>query len=148
MPEGLIYITDNSTGAYNPETGVWTIGDIASGETTTIWIETLVDASNVTIVNNVKVKSDTYDPDESNNHNDDSLIVVPEADLEITKSVSNTIPHKNDNIIWTITVKVFVDDIGQLTNNLTVVGPHGTNATVDCTICRRFVKWTVCNFKN
>ena len=58
----------------------------------------------MTIVNNVKVKSDTYDPDESNNHNDDSLIVVPEADLEITKSVSNTIPHKNDNIIWTITV--------------------------------------------
>ena len=104
LPEGLIYITDNSTGAYNPETGVWTIGDIASGETATIWIETLVDASNVTIVNNVKVKSDTYDPDESNNHNDDSLIVVPEADLEITKSVSNTIPHKNDNIIWTITV--------------------------------------------
>ena len=34
----------------------------------------------------------------------------------------------------TITVRVKVNDLGSLTNNLTIIGPRGTEATVNCTI--------------
>ena len=105
LPDGLIYVSDDSDGAYDNESAVWTIGDLPVGETVTLTIKTLVNASNTTITKEVSVSSDTYDPDLSNNKDNSSVDVIPEADLEIIKVVSNQSPHKNDKITWTIIVK-------------------------------------------
>ncbi|WP_407409737.1 CARDB domain-containing protein, partial [Methanobrevibacter sp.] len=105
LPDGLIYVSDDSNGTYDNESAVWTIGDLPVGETVTLTIRSLVNASNVTITKDVSVKSDTYDPNLSNNYDNSSVDVIPEADLEIIKVVSNDAPHKGDKITWTIIVK-------------------------------------------
>ena len=104
LPEGLVYVSDDSNGTYDNETAVWTIGDLPVGETVTLTIKTIANTTNATIYRNVSVSSDTYDPDLSNNKDDSSVNVVAEADLEIIKFVSNTAPHKGDKITWTIIV--------------------------------------------
>ena len=104
LPDGVTYVSDNVSGAYDPDTGIWTIGTIASGDSRTIIIETVVTKSNITITNEVNVSSDTLDLVEENNYDNSSIDVEPEADLEVTVVVSNSTPHKGDNITWTITV--------------------------------------------
>ena len=38
LPTGLVYVSDNSGSAYNPQTGAWTVGDLAAGANKTIKI--------------------------------------------------------------------------------------------------------------
>ncbi|WP_407413763.1 DUF11 domain-containing protein, partial [Methanobrevibacter sp.] len=104
LPEGLIYISDDSHGAYDNETGRWTIGDLPVGETVTITITTVVNATNTTITSDVNVSSDTYDPNMNNNKDNSSITVLPEADLEVEVLVSNATPNLNDKITWTVIV--------------------------------------------
>ena len=44
----MIYVSDDSNGTYDNETGIWTIGDLPVGETVTLTIKTIVNTSNVT----------------------------------------------------------------------------------------------------
>ena len=104
LPEGLIYVSDDSDGDYDKNTGIWTVGDLANGESRYLTIVTQVCLSNITITNPVNVTSDTYDVNESNNKDNSSVYVEPEADLEVSKLVSNAAPHKNDRITWSIIV--------------------------------------------
>lgn len=103
LPEGLIWIADDSNGAYNPETGIWTIGELAVGESITL---TIISVANKTgnITNVANVSGDEYDFNESNNEDNESVFVNPSADLEIIKEVSNTNPKFGDKIVWTLTV--------------------------------------------
>lgn len=75
LPAGLAYVSDDGGGAYNPGTGVWTIGDLLPAGSATLNITATVMASG-TIVNLAVVSSDTPDPDPDNNE-DDAIIVVP-----------------------------------------------------------------------
>jgi uncharacterized repeat protein (TIGR01451 family) len=43
LPAGLTYVSDNAGGAYNPATGVWTIGDLAVGASTSMEFVVTVD---------------------------------------------------------------------------------------------------------
>ncbi len=43
LPAGLTYVSDNAAGAYNPATGVWTIGNLAVGETVSMSFDVTVD---------------------------------------------------------------------------------------------------------
>ena len=104
MPEGVIFVSDDSHGSFDPETGIWSIGNLTNGDSITLTIVTTVNTTNGTIVNPVNVSSDTYDPVLSNNHDDSSVQIPPEADLEVIKLVSNDAPHKGDLVTWTITV--------------------------------------------
>ena len=104
LPDGLIYVSDDSKGAYDNENAIWTIGDLPVGDTVTLTIKTKVNTSNATITKDVSVSSDTYDPNLSNNKDNSSVDVVPEADLEIIKLVSDDTPFKGDVITWTIIV--------------------------------------------
>ena len=104
LPKTLIFIS--SDGNYNPETGIWTIDYLASGETRVLTIITKINTTGMVIVNNVTAESGVYDPDMSNNKASNNTTVVENtlADLEIVKKVSNSNPHKGDIITWTITV--------------------------------------------
>ena len=105
LPADLIYLSDDSLNNYDPESGIWTIGDLASGESITINIETLVDTTNKTIINLADVTSDTYDVNETNNHCNNSTTVPPEADLVLTIEPDVTEVTVGDTVIYTITVK-------------------------------------------
>ena len=104
LPDTLIFIS--ADGNYNPQTGIWTIDYLASGETRVLTIVTKVNTTGMVIVNNVTATSGVYDPDMSNNKATNKTTVITEtlADLVVVKVVSNKNPHKGDIITWTITV--------------------------------------------
>ena len=104
LPAGVKYVSDDSNGTYDPETGVWNVGNLTSGASVTLHIVTIIDDSSLNITNPVNVTSDTYDPNETNNNDKSSVSVVGEADLEIAKMVSNSAPHKGEKITWKIVV--------------------------------------------
>ena len=104
LPNGLIYVSDDSNGDYNPETGIWTVQKLANGESRTLIIQTLVNITNATIKNVAVGTSDTYDPDESNNNGTNKTNVSPESDLEVIKIVSNKTVSNGDIVTWTIII--------------------------------------------
>lgn len=70
----------------------------------TLVITTKVDVTDKNLTNVVNVTSDTYDPNMTNNVAENTTVILPEADLEVTKVVSNASAHKGDWVTWTITV--------------------------------------------
>ena len=106
LPSGLVWISDNSNGAYNPSTGIWTIGKLPVNNKVTLLITTLVNVSGQNITNVAEVTTDTNDTNESNNKDNDTIEVPKDAsaDLEVIKFVSNKNPRFGDIITWTVTV--------------------------------------------
>ena len=132
LPDGLVYLSDDSFGEYNSTTGVWKIGDLAHNEDAIIVIRTLVNITNATITNVAVVKSDTYDPNETNNEDNDTITVGPYADLAIEKIVSKHGPKMGEIITWTIRVTnngpvlpdglKFIKSDGNYANNVWRIG--------------------------
>ena len=78
VADGLAFVYSTAdVGAYDPDTGVWTIGDLAVGDTATLMITARLfggdddddgdDDDCVTITNTAEVSSELDDPDLSNN---------------------------------------------------------------------------------
>ena len=77
MPKGLELLGEEvSKGTYDPETGIWTIGDLAPGEEVTLILNTRALVSGKVIVE-ASVISDTYDSDLSNNNDSAEVEVLP-----------------------------------------------------------------------
>ncbi len=88
------------------------------------------------------MESDTHDPNETNNKDNDTITVNSHADLTIDKTVSPHYPKAGETVTWTITVtnngpdtavNAFVRDIlpaglefiesdGNYTNNIWYIG--------------------------
>jgi len=91
-------------GLYDASQGIWSIGDMAKGDSIKLIITTIVKISNGTITNIAVVNSTTSDNNTDNNKANNTTVVGENADLVIIKVVSNKNPHKGDTITWTITV--------------------------------------------
>ena len=79
LPVGVTYVSDDSSGAYDPFTGVWNVGGLLSGEIATLNITATVDAgtAGTTITNAVEVTtSDQPDPDTTNNRDTADITVA------------------------------------------------------------------------
>ena len=103
---------------YNPDTGLWTIGDLNVLEyaTLTIWVKAKLNGtvSNIVIVNSTESESN---PDD-NNASSVNITVLPVVDLSIIK-------YSN------VTGLVFVNDYVNFTINVTNNGPsNATNVNV------------------
>ncbi|MCQ2971268.1 MAG: hypothetical protein MJ226_06775 [archaeon] len=110
LPEGLIWVNDDSNGAYNPKTGVLTIGSLKVGETIVLNIMTKVNATGK-IVNKANVTGNEYDINLDNNHDEKEINVPLTVDLAIIKNVNVTNPNYGDSVIWTLTVSNFGPDV-------------------------------------
>ena len=112
LPTGYAYVSDNSGGAYVAGTGIWTVPNIASGNSESIQITVTVLATG--LYNNAAevTASDNFDPDSTPNNNDvneddQEMVVVtpvPVSDLSLVKSVSNLNPTTGDVVTFTLTV--------------------------------------------
>ena len=81
IPAGLIYV--GSDGNYDVNTHIWTIGDLAVGNTVVLNIRTIVNISNTNILNVATVNSSTYDPNKTNNNaSNDTEALVPGFDVQ------------------------------------------------------------------
>ena len=103
LPNGLIYVSDDSNGKYDNSKGIWTIDDLANGAKATLKIRTVVNRIG-TIINTATVNSTTPDYNESNNKGENDTKVEPFADLELIKKVNIKKVKVGDKVIWTITV--------------------------------------------
>ncbi len=110
LPAGLSYVS-HSGGTYTTNNGLWTIGDLAVGSTTTLQVTADVIAAGV-FTNIAQVNdSDQYDPDSTPDNDDpneddqdDAVIRTPQADLELVKSVDDSTPNVTENVTFTIVV--------------------------------------------
>jgi len=111
LPAGLTYVT-NSPGVYTASNGIWTIGNLAVGSSTTLRITATVTTS-VLVTNIAQVwTADQFDPNSTPGNNnpaeDDQgyalVNVGSAADLSLTETVNNAAPDLGSNITFTITV--------------------------------------------
>ena len=104
LPYGVVYVSDDSKGAYNHKTGIWKLGNLAIGETRTLKIKTKVTTTNITITNFANVSSDTPDPNETNNRANNTTVVPPVADLILIKDVNKDKVKVGDKVVFSIVV--------------------------------------------
>lgn len=72
LPAGFDFISSSGAGSYNPGTGIWSVPDIAAGQTRTMTITGTVTASVGTTVNNTAeiIASSAPDPDSTPDNGD------------------------------------------------------------------------------
>jgi LPXTG-site transpeptidase (sortase) family protein len=103
LPAGLIFVSAApSAGSYNSGTGVWNIGALANSANATLAITATVSTTGAITNTATKTAEDQPDPNPGNNSASASLNAVA-ADIAITKTVSNSLPNQNTNVVFTIT---------------------------------------------
>ncbi|WP_405292449.1 hypothetical protein, partial [Algibacter sp. Ld11] len=72
LPSDVTFVSDNSSGAYNPVSGLWTIGDIASSGSASIEITATINsqAAGGTVTNTTSAASGDYTDDTLTNGDD------------------------------------------------------------------------------
>ncbi|MDG5469598.1 DUF11 domain-containing protein [Deltaproteobacteria bacterium IMCC39524] len=122
LPPELDYVSHTPTATnYNSATGVWDIGSLNNGSSTTLDITATVlnEDDNLEITNTAEVSATEADQDTSNNIAAID-ITVNATDLSITKTVDNNVPNEGTLITYTLTTtnnstndasNVEVDDI-------------------------------------
>jgi uncharacterized repeat protein (TIGR01451 family) len=112
LPDGLIYVSDNGAGFYDPSSGIWNVGGLDVGAHSALQITATVGVEGP-IANMAEVwASNLYDPD-SSPHNeavgeDDEDIVTLNAhgaaDLSLTKVANPAAVVKGSHTTYTIAV--------------------------------------------
>jgi uncharacterized repeat protein (TIGR01451 family) len=134
LPTGLTYVSDTAAGgAYDPATGLWTIGTLNSGDTATITISATVDASQAgMMITNVTTAAtgDQSDPSTVGDDLEEAVNVDEQANLVTVKTLasSDSTPAEGDTVTFDITVTN--DGPNDATNvSLTDLLPAGLTAT-------------------
>ncbi|MGB5512457.1 MAG: OmpA family protein, partial [Woeseiaceae bacterium] len=96
LPTGVSYVSDDSAGAYDSGTGLWTVGDLANGEVATLSITALVTVDAISqpqpITNTATAAtSDQVDPDiTTDDLSEDIFVTVVDPDLiQLVKAVGS-----------------------------------------------------------
>nr|AOR51040.1 hypothetical protein [uncultured bacterium pAX1] len=123
LPSGLDYVSHTTGMTYNSSTGIWSVGTLAPGATSTLTITVKVAADGDGTKNFAEVwQSDQFDPDSTpgngeQGEDDETSQEVLVADL----SVSQTVDIAGSNAVFTITVNNAGPDVaGVLVKNSTL----------------------------
>ena len=101
LPDGVKFIS--STGQYNPDTGVWFVGDLDANESVTLKIVVqVIKVGNIT--NNVNVTGTGHDSNLTNNNASVSVSVPDCVILDISKVANSTVIVAGENVGYTVTV--------------------------------------------
>jgi len=112
LPNGFTYVSDDAAGNYDATTGIWTIGNIPSGNNVTLNVVATVNPTG-DYTNTAEVTaSDNYDPDSTPGNGDATeddmssvkVEAIPVADLNLVKTASNMNPTTGDTVVFTLTV--------------------------------------------
>lgn len=111
LPSGFTYVSDDSGGTYNKDTGLWPAGAIANGASKTLRLTARVDPTG-TMTNWAEVWSADQSPstndrvygNSSTTEPDDDSVTVQSADLSLTKSMDNVTPTVGANVVFTVRV--------------------------------------------
>ena len=135
IPSGLVVLNDNSSGAYNNLTGIWTIGNMQAGENRILKINvTSTYAATYVIVANIT--GNESDPVPSNNVDNLTIVITPVFDLRINVTSTRYKTPVNESVIFTVTL---YNDGPCNATNITVSGLFDPSFTVSPT------SWTFAN---
>jgi large repetitive protein len=112
LPASLEFVSaSGSTGAYDPETGIWSVDRIAAKGNITLRIVTKVLESSPATNPAEIIASDQFDPDSTpgnNNPDEDdqaNVTFTPQiADLSLTKTVNTTRPNVGERVTYTLSL--------------------------------------------
>ena len=105
LPDGVVYVSDNSAGKYNPTTGVWNVGELLSNETATLTVKVrLVKVGEITNFVDVNSTQDNTNPDGAKDNVTINVKDLDKVDIKVTKSVNTTTPYLGDLVVYTITI--------------------------------------------
>ncbi|WP_407453262.1 hypothetical protein [Methanobrevibacter sp.] len=102
LPESLIFVS--ATGGYNKSSGLWQIDALNPSASVKFSIVCKVNTTGE-VINRVNVTSSEYDPDLSNNYDDEKINVALATDLEIVKSANVSNANYTDLVNWTLIIK-------------------------------------------
>jgi uncharacterized repeat protein (TIGR01451 family) len=107
LPAGVTYVSDAaSQGAYSPGSGVWSVGALANGASSTLDVTVTVDAGTAgTIVANTAALTGV-DQLDGNPYDDagSAAIDVQSADLSVQKTVDDPAPAEGSAVVYSLTV--------------------------------------------
>src|SRR5581483_7521417 len=104
LPAGLTFLGATAgQGTYGPADGIWSVGTLAAGATTTLTLTARVATSNPVVNTATVTHADQFDPNTTNNQAG-IRVVPPAADLALTKVVSNASPNVGDTLTYTVTL--------------------------------------------
>ena len=104
LPVGLSFVSAApAQGTYSSVTGIWSVGALNIGASASLLLRARVDSSNASTNTATIAAADQFDPNQANNTA--SATETPQqADLKITKTVSNANPNVGDNITYLVTL--------------------------------------------
>ena len=70
LPQGFIWVSDDSFGDYDPSTGIWSIGNLENGSSVILNITVIVNLIDEYTNTAEIITSDSFDPDSEVNNND------------------------------------------------------------------------------
>jgi uncharacterized repeat protein (TIGR01451 family) len=103
LPSGLTFDSSDAGTAYDPTTGLWTIGDLADGTSAVLNITATVVSPHPQDNTATISHADQFDPN-TNNNSASALETPQQADLVLSKVVNNSTPNVGDTIDYTITL--------------------------------------------
>jgi uncharacterized repeat protein (TIGR01451 family) len=102
LPSGLSYVSDDGGGAYDPNLGLWTVGQLAVGASATLHVKAAVTGTGE-IVDTAQIASSK--PLDPNPENDSSQVAVNAprlADLAVTASASASSVKAGTGVTFTV----------------------------------------------
>ena len=103
LPAGVTFVSATPSQAYDPATGMWTVGTVDVGSPQTLVIQATVTSPGPQTNTATITSSDQFDPVTTNDTA--SVVTVPQqADLALAKAVSDPTPNVGDTITYTVTL--------------------------------------------
>ena len=103
LPPGLTPVSVTPAPGTSYSGGVWTIGSLANGASTTL-VMMATAAQPGTLTNTATVThEDQVDSTPADDTASASVNAMPSADIQVSKSVDNNAPHVGDNVTFTVT---------------------------------------------
>src|SRR5262245_9742348 len=141
LPTGLTFLSSTATqGSYDPNTGVWTVGDFDTRTINTPLVLTItarVDSTNVPPNTATITHAAQFDPNPANN-SATSPLSPEQADVSIVKIVNDPTPNVGEVVTFTLTVSdngpstaTNVQATDLLPGGLTFVGSTASQGSYD-----------------
>ena len=104
LPAGVTFVSAApSQGAYDPATGIWTVGTVNVGSPATLVVQTTVISPSPQTNTATITHSDQFDPNTANNTA--SATQTPQqADLALSKTTSDPTPNVGQTVTYTVTL--------------------------------------------
>ncbi|MEO0532889.1 MAG: gliding motility-associated C-terminal domain-containing protein, partial [Cyanobacteria bacterium P01_A01_bin.123] len=112
LPSGFTYDSDDGAGTYNNGTGLWNVGTVTSGTSTTLNITASVNTTGIYTNVAEVTDQDQVDSDSTPNNgvlsedDQDEVVLNPIqlVDISVTKTADDFTPNVGDPIVFTVTV--------------------------------------------